>query len=220
MHLIPAIACPLCESTGSALFSRDRAREYLRCGRCHLVFVPPQFRLAPGEEKAEYDLHQNDPGDSGYRAFLNRLCEPLLARLAPAARGLDFGCGPGPALALMLQEQGHTVCCYDPFYAPDKCVLDHSYEFICATEVVEHLYEPGSELARLWRLLEPGGILGVMTKLVIDADAFSRWHYKNDPTHVCFFSRDSWTWWASGRGIEAEFIGQDVILLQKPGARP
>ena len=35
--------------------------------------------------------------------------EPLLARLGPASHGLDYGCGPGPALATMLREEGHGV---------------------------------------------------------------------------------------------------------------
>ena len=79
--------------------------------------------------------------------------------------------------------------------------------------MVEHLHHPGAELERLWSLLAPGGWLGVMTKLVRDPEAFASWHYKNDPTHVCFFSRDSWQWWAGQHEACLEFIGADIILL-------
>jgi 2-polyprenyl-3-methyl-5-hydroxy-6-metoxy-1,4-benzoquinol methylase len=209
------LTCPLCDSAGAVPYCSDRRRPYLQCGECRLVFVPPGYRLDRAAEKAEYDLHRNEVDDPGYRRFLSRLATPMLERLAPGARGLDFGCGPGPALAHMLREAGMEVALYDSFYRPDEAALADSYDFICATEVVEHLHHPGVELARLWSLLRPGGCLGVMTKLVRDPDAFAGWHYKNDPTHVCFFSADTWRWWARGRAAALEIIGADVILLER-----
>ncbi len=207
--------CPLCFETEPRHYHCDRRREYLQCGRCDLVFVPSSYHLDRGAERAEYELHENDPADSGYRRFLSRLAEPLARHLPPGASGLDFGCGPGPALAAMLQEQGFSVSLYDPFFFPDRSVLDDSYDFITATEVVEHLHHPGAELDRLWAGLRPGGWLGVMTKLVRDPEAFAQWHYKNDMTHVCFFSAATWRWWAESRNAEWELIGSDVILLQR-----
>jgi SAM-dependent methyltransferase len=196
------------------LFWQDQRRDYYRCRRCCLVFVPPRQYLSPADELAQYQLHRNDPGDSGYRRFLGRLYEPLQARLAPHSRGLDFGCGPGPTLS----QTGHHVQLYDCFFAPDRSVLAGSYDFITATEVVEHLHCPGEELNRLWALLRPGGHFGVMTKLVLDREAFSRWHYKNDPTHVSFFSRPTFDWLAGEWGADIEFAGQDVIIFTKPAA--
>ena len=214
--MIASLHCPLCSTPGAVHFHRDRRREYLRCMECFLVFVPPVYHLDKVQEKAEYDLHQNSPDDPGYRRFLSRLAGPLLDRVPAGARGLDFGCGPGPALAAMLMEAGCEVNLYDVFYRPETEVLNLSYQFITATEVVEHLHDPGAELARLWQMLEPGGFLGVMTKLVIDVAAFTAWHYKNDPTHICFFSDTTWEWWAGHAGARLERIGADVVLLQKP----
>lgn len=213
-----AVRCPLCDGIGAIDFHIDLRRPYLQCGNCLLVFVPPGYHLDAAAEKAEYDLHQNRVDDPRYRRFLARLAEPLAARLPPGASGLDFGCGPGPALATMLRERGFRVALYDPFYHPDPAALRGPLDFICATEVVEHLARPGAELARLWQLLRPCGWLGVMTKLVLDREAFSRWHYKNDPSHICFFSEDTWRWWAGQRGAGLELIGADVILLQKSTA--
>ena len=213
--MIDETHCPLCAGTEISAYFSDKRRSYQRCNRCHLVFVPARFYLDRGAERAEYDLHQNEPGDAGYRAFLSRLLEPLTERLEPGTRGLDFGCGPGPALAEMLREAGFDVSLYDSFYLPDKGPLQDRYDFICATEVVEHLHQPGAELARLWALLRPGGWLGIMTKLVRNRAAFANWHYKNDPTHVCFFSGDTWRWWAGEQGAQLSLIGADVILLAK-----
>lgn len=207
--------CPLCSATAGSLFFSDKRRDYWRCQQCALVYVPPEFHLDSAAERAEYDKHENDVEDPGYRKFLSRLAVPLTEYLFPASSGLDFGCGPGPALAQMLREAGHRMAVYDPFYAPDKAVLETRYDFITATEVVEHLHKPGDELSRLWGMLTPGGVLAVMTKLVLDRAAFSSWHYKNDPTHVCFFSRESWQWWAQKQGAGVSFRGADVILLGK-----
>ena len=210
------LPCPLCSAQGASCFWRDHVREYLRCVECGLVFVPPRYHLNMQRERAEYDLHQNRADDPGYRRFLSRVAEPLAERVASGAQGLDFGCGPGPALAAMLGEEGYEVQLYDVFYYPDNSVLQGSYQFITATEVVEHLHFPGRELARLWEILESGGYLAVMTKLVLDAEAFAQWHYKNDPTHVCFFSDITWNWWAAQAGASLERIGADVALLRKP----
>ena len=210
--------CPLCNATGGTPFFTDNRRDYLRCVQCALVYVPRAFYLSAAAERAEYDKHQNDVDDPGYRAFLSRLFEPLKASLSPASSGLDFGCGPGPALAKMLREAGYPVAVYDPFYAADTAVLQHSYDFITATEVVEHMHKPGDDLSRLWNMLRPGGTLAVMTKLVLDAAAFTTWHYKNDPTHVCFFSRETWQWWARKNAAELRFEGADVIFLRRGSA--
>lgn len=188
----------------------------MRCDHCALVFVPPTFYLTSAEEKAEYDLHQNAIFDQGYRGFLSRLAGPLLERIPAGARGLDFGCGPGPALAAMLTEAGCEMRLYDVFFYPDRAPLEKSYQFVTATEVVEHLHNPGAELALLWQLLEPGGYLGIMTKLVRDQQAFAGWHYKNDLTHVCFFSEQTWRWWSQAKGAQLERFGADVMLLRKP----
>jgi len=180
--------------------------------------VPSAQFISPEQEKSEYDLHQNHPDDQGYRRFLSRLFIPLKEKIRPGARGLDFGSGPGPTLSLMFEECGHSMHIYDYFYANDISVLQQTYDFITASETVEHLHNPRSELDRLWTILKPGGYLGIMTKLVIDREAFCNWHYKNDLTHVCFFSTNTINWLSKLWNANVEFIGDDVILLHKPEA--
>jgi hypothetical protein len=209
------IACPLCQSDCRLSFYQDNSRHYWQCQDCFLVYLEFSQRLSCADEKAQYDLHQNFIHDEGYRQFLNRLFEPLMARTNLDSRGLDYGCGPGPTLSKMFEEAGRSMCCYDIFYANDTSVLTQNYHFITATEVVEHLFQPGDVFNKLWQQLIPGGILGLMTKLLIDVDSFSRWHYKNDPTHVCFFSRQTFKCLAKKLNAKLEIIGKDVILLTK-----
>ncbi|MGM0521389.1 MAG: class I SAM-dependent methyltransferase [Pseudomonadota bacterium] len=207
--------CPLCLDSRSELYHRDQHREYHQCATCTLIFVPKPWHLSAAEEKAEYDRHQNSPFDAGYRRFLSRLFTPLSEKLAPGAEGLDFGSGPGPTLSVMFEEAGHPMAIYDPFYAPEASVLESRYDFITATEVVEHLSAPGEVMARLAFCLRAGGYLGLMTKRVKDRAAFARWHYSQDPTHVAFFSESTFHWWARASGFSVEFPGTDAVIMQK-----
>ena len=208
-------ACVLCGGTATEWFT-DSWRHYYLCIRCQLVHVPYWQHLSITDEKAQYDLHENSVDDPQYRHFLKRLTDPLQVRVSPPARGLDFGCGPGPALAAMLREAGFPMACYDPFYWPDHQLLEEHYQFITATEVVEHLVRPGDELTHLWSLLEPEGWLAIMTSWLPNRQDFAQWHYRRDPTHICFFSRDTFHWLAEhwhARSIE--FPVDNVVLIQK-----
>lgn len=212
--------CPLCHGEQGPEIYRDRPelrhhRAYYRCDRCNLIFVLPDSFLSFQAEKAEYDLHQNHAQDLGYRRFLSRLADPLLDCLAPSSQGLDFGSGPGPTLSVMLEAAGHRVALYDHFYADDGAVFDQPYDFITATEVIEHLRQPRMELDRLWSCLKLGGTLGIMTKLSRDDAAFARWHYKSDRTHICFFSVQTFEWLAARWQAKLTILGSDVILLRK-----
>jgi len=212
---IESAICPLCETKEANKFFRDQQRLYFRCWACELVFVPPIYFLSAGEEKAKYDLHQNTPTDPGYRKFLGRMLAPMRERLAPESHGLDFGSGPGPTLSVMFEEIGYTMTLYDHFYANEPAALKRQYDFITATEVVEHLRHPRKELGRIWACLKKGGSLGVMTKLALGLEEFAGWHYKNDLTHVNFFSRRTFEWLADQWHANLTFANKDVILFCK-----
>ena len=210
-----AMQCPLCGGHSVADYHSDKRRDYLQCSLCELVFVPSHQQLSQQDEKAIYDQHQNSADDQGYREFLRRLTNPLLGRLKGGSQGLDFGCGPGPTLSVILEEQGHHMALYDLYYANNPAVLERQYDFIASTEVIEHLAHPGAELQRLWSLLAPGGYLGLMTKQVKDREAFANWHYKNDLTHISFFSEQTFAYLGRQWGSTPEFIGADVIIFRK-----
>ena len=99
--------CPLRSSQDLEDFSGDTHRTYYRCQNCALIFVDHAHLLSTEDEKARYELHQNSLRDAGYRAVLARLTTPLARCLGnPPLNGLDFGCGPGPVLPLMMEEMG------------------------------------------------------------------------------------------------------------------
>lgn len=208
--------CPVCLGNDVEIFFRDTARSYSRCHECGARFLGPAHRPDARSERTHYDLHENDVADSGYRRFLSRLAYPLLERLPPCQKGLDFGCGPGPALAAMLEEAGHAVALYDPFYAPDTDVLERKYDFITCTEVAEHFHNPAGEFDRLDTLLKPGGWLAIMTCFQTDDARFARWHYRNDPTHVVFYKEETMHWLARHHCWQCEIPAKDIALMRKP----
>jgi hypothetical protein len=205
----------LCGTAEAAFYHRDKQRDYYQCGQCQLVFVPSRYFLTPAEEKTQYDWHENNPEDEGYRKFLSRLFTPLQSYLQPGSDGLDFGSGPGPTLSLMLAEAGYRMAIYDLFYATDTAVFNQQYDFITATAVLELLRQPQLYWDRWIELLRPGGVLGVMTKLVYGRSDFATWHYKNDPTHICFYSTDTFNWAAQHWGLTIVFAEKDVIIFRK-----
>ncbi|MBK9120030.1 MAG: methyltransferase domain-containing protein [Phycisphaerales bacterium] len=131
-----------------------------------MIYLPRNVRLSAADELTRYRLHRNDVHDPGYLRFLAPLADVVLRATTAAARGLDFGCGPGAAFGRMLEDAGRTVRSYDPLFAPDEQVWARTYDFIVASEVFEHLYHPRDELNRRFGVLRPGGVLGVMTSFV------------------------------------------------------
>ena len=212
-------ACLLCDrdSCHNLHRSDDRhgVREFWQCDCCDLVFVPPEFHLPECAEVERYLMHNNDPSDSGYRSFLSRLWDELKPRLSDGATGLDFGCGPGPALGQMMQEDGFEVSLYDPHFFPDRSVLERRYDFVTCTETVEHLRSPLKEFKLIDSLLVPGGRFGVMTGMLEDRADFARWYYQRDPTHIGFYSRRTMLWVGCEMGWDVEFPSTNVTLFVK-----
>ena len=207
-------SCPLCAGTRARSLSSNTPRTYSQCDECGLTFVTPEHRPTREEELAVYELHENAVDDPHYRAFLDRLAVPLMDRLAPGMRGLDYGSGPGPALAAMLTERGFAMSVYDPFYAPNESVLHQTYDFVTCTETAEHFHHPAAEFERLASLLAPSGLLAVMTSVRPPAQDFATWHYTQDPTHVCFYADQTFAWLAARHGWRLERPERNVALFR------
>lgn len=207
--------CPVCEAAAAQPFMQVEGRHYWRCPQCQATFLDPSQLPTAEREQAEYHLHDNDAAQAGYRRFLQQVAQPLLQRLPPAQHGLDYGCGPGPALAAMLREAGHSVALYDPFFQPDTSVLATTYDFITCTEVAEHFHTPAAEFRRLDSLLKPGGWLALMTCFQTDDARFAQWHYRRDPTHVVFYREATLRHLAASFGWECEVPVANVVLMRK-----
>ncbi|MCF7848598.1 MAG: class I SAM-dependent methyltransferase [Kiritimatiellales bacterium] len=205
--------CPLCGAEENKLFHCDRRREYFQCLECALVFVPPEYHLPAAEEKARYDLHENSAADSGYVQWLEKLFQPLEKELKPGVEGIDFGCGPGPVLSQLFRDAGYPCVDYDPFYANDPALLERQYDFLACSEVIEHCGNPRKEIELFLKLVKPGGVIGIMTQLVRNREAFATWYYIDDLTHVCFFCPETFQWLEKKYRIRAAPRENSVTLL-------
>lgn len=209
-------ACTLCGAPAAAPTREAFGRRFLDCPNCGLVRAVPEDLPSPEVERARYASHENDPDDFRYRAFLDRLAIPLGERLPPGARGLDFGCGPGPTLSRMLTERGWPTADWDPFFAPDQALLADRWDFVTCSEVLEHLHHPRRTLEQIRALLRPGGWLGVMTEVFDEQVDFATWWYVRDPTHVAFYRPRTLAWIADHFGWSLERPARNVALYRTP----
>lgn len=206
--------CVVCSTLASKHFFQDKFRAYRRCHVCSIIFVPEEFYVSAESEKARYEEHNNNPNDVRYRNFLERIALPIRERFEKGARGLDFGCGPTPLLSDILKADGFEMEVYDPFYVNDESVLEQKYDFIVSTEVFEHLKSPLSEFEKLFSLLKPNGVLAIMTRPYDESIDFKTWHYKNDRTHICFYTVETFNWIAVRLGLEYSRVENDIFVFK------
>jgi len=208
--------CPLCRSENTQLIPNTGKQVYFSCNICGLTALSQEQQLEPEEEQFRYEQHNNHPDDPRYREFLGKLFLPLQLLLKPSTFGLDFGCGPGPALAHMFEESGYKMKTYDPYFANNPSALKEHYDFITSTEVFEHLYNPFKEIDLLFSLLKPQGVLGVMTKLLREDINFPTWFYRNDTTHVSFYTKETWEWISRRWAADILVLDDNIVIFRKP----
>lgn len=187
--------CTLCAQEAQLYFhDLDRQWIYYLCPSCDLRFLDPGQYLNPQQERERYELHENNVNDPRYLNFVNPLVEVIKRNHSADSLGLDFGCGENSGLGHSLRQAGYTLQSYDPFFHNQPSALEQTYDFVAAVEVVEHFYRPAQEFDKLKSLLKPHGHLGLMTQIFLDNSDFENWYYRRDPTHVCFYSKQTLRW--------------------------
>lgn len=204
--------CILCESTNLSSY----ARKYFKCNHCKLVFKNPETFLSIEEEVKRYSTHENTIESEGYVKYLSSILIPLLDTITENSQGLDFGCGPGPTLSLMIEKNGHKCDHFDPAFFPDVEKLKKKYDFVTSTEVFEHFHKPKLEIEKIWSLIKDNGYLGVMTVFYpVNEDDFEKWWYKNDPTHVCFYNQEVFDFLALKLNAKVTYYDNKSLIMHK-----
>ena len=207
--------CIVCKSKLISSFTTKDKKTYWQCSCCSVKFLDQAFFIDEDTEKGRYLEHQNEIGDPAYLKFLSKLSKPLKTKLKFDDRGLDFGCGHGPALAEMFKEDGYSIDLYDPFFYPNKEVFSNKYNFITCTETAEHFFNPNREFKTLDSILAPGGWLGVMTTFLTEDKSFDSWYYRRDPTHVVFYAEQTFEVIAEQNNWQLEIPAKDIALFCK-----
>lgn len=187
--------CGVCGHSGQTYYvDHKTSAKYYKCPECELIFLDDSSRYNAADEKARYQLHQNNIHDLNYQKFVDPAYQYLKSSLFQGAKLLDYGCGEGPVLSHLLQKDGFEVSLYDPYFCKNEEALQNQYDFIFATEVIEHFYHPGEEFKKLRKLLRPQGQLVLMTHFWDEKTDFESWYYRKDPTHVSFYSKKTMDW--------------------------
>lgn len=196
--------CSLCSSDLNEVFCHTSlSREYYKCEICEMVSLDASFYLDFAEEKARYLEHNNDVLDSRYQDFVKPMVDQICDRFRPDERGLDFGAGTGPVASYLLEQKGYKISKYDPFFWPCSEALQQQYHFIFAIEVIEHLSQVRSEIAKLREMLLPSGVLFLMTEEYPPShQEFKSWYYHQDPTHISFLNQTSFEFLKQNLGFK------------------
>jgi len=205
--------CPLCNNSKTEAYCTIREIHYLICNNCELVFLSPSHYLSHEKEKERYATHNNDVEDINYQNFVSPIVNSVLKDFSANSHGLDFGAGSGPVITEMLRRKSFTLSLYDPFFHPDKSVLNSTYDFIVCCEVMEHFQQPAKEFRLLQKQLNKGGKLYCMTVLLPKHGEFKDWYYKNDPTHVVFYSEKNLNWIKDNMGFEDVKVDGRLIVF-------
>ncbi|WP_455755762.1 class I SAM-dependent methyltransferase [Sulfurimonas sp.] len=204
--------CPLC-STHSEVFFSD-IDTYYRCNTCHGVFVDENNRPNLESEKQRYEIHENDVDDKGYQKFVSPITSSILKDFSQDSKGLDFGAGTGPVLSKVLQDNNYSIKQYDPFFHNYPELLKQKYDYIGSCEVIEHFYNPYKEFKLLKSMLNTHAKIYLMTEPYVEGIDFASWYYKNDPTHVFFYSKETFEWIKKEFGFSSVSIDKRLIILQ------
>lgn len=173
----------------------------------------PDDLATPEEEIKRYETHNNDISDPGYRKFVSPLVKEIALRHHADDKGLDFGAGTGPVITHMLKQQQYNIRAWDPFFIPDDELLEETYDYIVACEVIEHFHDPAAEFRRFKDMLNPYGTLLIKTDPWTGETSFDEWYYKNDETHTFFYHPETFEWIKDRFQFKDLIIDKRVILL-------
>lgn len=207
--------CVLCSNTHISILENTLDKEYYICNNCGIIFTSTKYHLNKKEEESRYKFHQNTIENIGYIKFLEQIISPCFKYINTNMIGLDFGCGPNPVLSQLLEKKGIKCEFYDPYFF-NNLNFENKYDFIFATECFEHFFLPKKELKLISNILKPNGILAIMTEFYTNIDFFSNWYYIKDPTHICFYNRESFDFICQSWKYKILYTdNKRVIILKK-----
>ena len=209
--------CHICNVPIESFIHNKTHITYYHCKSCEYIFKSPECYQDFIEQKERYNLHENDENDEGYRAYFQRFLDFTLPLVSKPKIALDFGCGASSLLSNMLEEEGIECDYYDPIYHPDTLNDNKKYDLIVSTEVFEHLHQPREVFKSLLERLKEGGYLALQTQFhPNEIEAFKKWYYHQDPTHIVFFTVQ--TFKILCKMYDCEFVddnGKNMIVIKR-----
>lgn len=205
--------CIICGGKTS-IIHHPKIADYHFCNNCEFIRKEESFIISKEEELKIYNNHNNSIEDPRYVEYFYKFLDAaVFPYVQDVQEALDFGSGPSPVLAQILEgNHGYKVDIYDLFYAPEKVYKGKKYDLVTSTEVVEHLKDPMEYFELFKSLLKEDGVLAVKTLFhkydKKDEDKFLNWHYIRDWSHISFYT-------AKTMEYIAEKVGLKIIYTDK-----
>lgn len=205
--------CPLCGSPEAAPFAEQNGYNFARCRLCRFVYLDPM----PGDAElaALYNAADGPDPYLAKRRSRTRRAHMKLLRFLPLAFAkdvLDLGCGGGimvsalgriarRAVGIDIGEQAiafarasfprHEFICAD---FRDVNLAADSFDFVHASEIIEHVNDLAAFMSFLAHVTRPGGHVYVTTPDIghpaLPTDV-RQWDLFSPPRHLQFFDQDT-----------------------------
>lgn len=201
--------CLFCQSENLNRIIEDN----YRCLNCHVIFKSENIHLNPKEEEQRYQFHENDADDNHYFNFLIKLIQPIEGELAKIKSHLDFGSGKSSVFEKYFKDRGIESTCYDLYFFPNQESLNKQYDLVTCSEVVEHFNNPAIDWKTLVSTVKVNGILAIMTNFYLENNDYIKWWYKNDPTHVIFYTLESLNYIEQKYLLKLQYCDQKSIAI-------
>jgi len=212
------MTCKLCHKPVDTFYDAYMECQTYHCKPCEFIFKDLDAIISLDKELKVYEQHNNSEENLGYVAmfqdFMDKTFLPYRAQISTI---LDFGSGPNPVLAKLMQRSGFKVDHYDKFFSPQKVYEDRKYDLITSTEVIEHIADIHAVMELFSKHLSNKGYLALMTQFhTNDEEEYLKWWYRRDPTHISFFRPQTFKVLAKGYGFTVLYHDdKKLILLQK-----
>ena len=210
--------CKICQESTETFYDDYMQCETYHCKACEFIFKGEEAIISLQKELKVYEQHNNTEENLGYVAMFQDFIDKTFAPYQKSINTiLDFGSGPNPVLANMLKKEGFDVEHYDKFFAPKKVYENKKYDLITSTEVIEHISDIHEVFQLFSEHLNPNGYLAIMTQFhTNEKEAYLKWWYRRDPTHISFFRPQTFTKLAIYYDLVLLFSDdKKLILLQK-----
>ncbi|MCK4875783.1 MAG: class I SAM-dependent methyltransferase [Sulfurimonas sp.] len=210
--------CKICNGNTTAITDEKTQKIYHTCLTCEYIFLDELSYIDEKSEKKHYDKHHNTFESFGYVKMFEELIDGFIIPQAQNIKtALDFGCGEGEVLPILL-EKNRVICDrYDLFYFPKKVYENKKYDLITSTEVFEHLIDPLSILKELLSHVNKDGFLLLMSAFhPNNEEEFLKWWYIRDITHIGFFNLKTFEYLAQELNLKiVKHNSKNTIIFKK-----
>ena len=209
--------CKICQNNTTPLEDKKTSKIYHQCSVCSYIALDEEYYVDENHERSHYDKHHNNFESLGYVKMFEDLISEFIPVHVDIKTALDFGCGEGEVLPILLDRNSIQCDRYDLFYFPQKIYENKKYDLICSTEVFEHLQNPLEMLKKLLLHVEENGFILLMSAFHPNNDEkFLKWWYIRDVTHIGFFNLDTFEFLAKSLNLEiVKHNNKNIIMFKK-----